>query len=156
MASFTQACKICGLILTLIVALKMFRFGSFAIAQESCWCSLSCDEAEAELKKHTDVEVHVEHKSKEIYNKIHEVSSLFNKEGRCSVVVEKCLKNYEEVELRMFPDNKNQPIYEKMDLKPECETETTPKERSGAGTVYSITILLIIGFFVALKFRPRN
>lgn len=26
----------------------------------------------------------------------------------------------------------------------------------GAGTVYSITILLIIGFFVALKFRPRN
>ncbi|KAK2887750.1 hypothetical protein Q8A67_015978 [Cirrhinus molitorella] len=132
MPLFTKLSKTRGLIV-LFMMLNMCRFASSVPLQKrssNCLCFLSCDEAEAKLKEHERVEIYVQHQSDQLYNKVHEVSSLF-KGGQCSVVVPHCLQQYNQVELRIFPNHKkfHQPVYTKMDLKPECDTEKPPEEK---------------------------
>lgn len=162
------------LILVLIVVfmvLQMLAFGSSAPLQKrssNCRCSLSCDGAEAELKKHERVEVHVQRQSVEIYTKEVTVSSLFDEKRRCSVVVPECSQGDKRFQLKIFPTDAKKPLYEKMDSKPECDAKKTEERRHNSLSTHTISssadrissntllILLIMVFFVGFKILPKN
>ncbi|KAI2647297.1 DNA-dependent protein kinase catalytic subunit [Labeo rohita] len=85
------------------MVLEMCRFGSSPQKWYTiCSCSVSCTGI-SDLKKYESVEVYVEYQSVKIYNEIHEVSSFFNEEGNCSVVVPDCLQENEMVVLTGTP-----------------------------------------------------